>query len=184
MLERDPFQADAYRGLQRVFEAKGENDRARLAAQVLATFDYATDVEAATADRIRSPNHYQPPSQPLGVAGYDKLMGWTDAPIMPTPGAVGNILQTIAERQGINAVGVDIGGATSSTYTLIQADVGTTITVVASYTDDYLTPESVTSAATAAVTKGQIQLPSGGSHTVPDGWRRQLDLGKLLAVRD
>ena len=31
--------------------------------------------------------------------GYDKLMQWTDAPIMPTPGAVGNILQTIAERR-------------------------------------------------------------------------------------
>ena len=31
--------------------------------------------------------------------GYDKLMQWTDAPIMPTPGAVGNILQTIASAQ-------------------------------------------------------------------------------------
>ena len=27
--------------------------------------------------------------------GYDKLMGWTDAPIMPTPGAVGKIMQTM-----------------------------------------------------------------------------------------
>src|SRR5882724_8167023 len=32
--------------------------------------------------------------------GYDKLLQWTDAPVMPTPGAVGNILQTIAGRQG------------------------------------------------------------------------------------
>jgi len=50
--------------------------------------------------------------------GYHKLMGWTDAPIMPTPGAVGNILQTIAERQGINAVGVDIGGATTDVFSV------------------------------------------------------------------
>ena len=50
--------------------------------------------------------------------GYQKLMGWTDAPIMPTPGAVGNILQTIAERQGINAVGVDIGGATTDVFSV------------------------------------------------------------------
>ncbi len=50
--------------------------------------------------------------------GYDKLMSWVDAPIMPTPAAVGNILQTIAERQSINAVGVDIGGATTDVFSV------------------------------------------------------------------
>src|ERR1700728_2495711 len=45
--------------------------------------------------------------------GYDKLIRWADAPIMPTPGAVGDILQMIAKKEGINAVGVDIGGATT-----------------------------------------------------------------------
>ena len=50
--------------------------------------------------------------------GYDRLISWTDAPIMPTPGAVGNILQTIAERNGINAVGVDIGGATTDVFSV------------------------------------------------------------------
>jgi uncharacterized protein (TIGR01319 family) len=52
--------------------------------------------------------------------GYDKLMSWTDAPIMPTPGAVGSILQTIAERQGIDAVGVDIGGATTDVFSVFD----------------------------------------------------------------
>ncbi|MGA0174229.1 MAG: glutamate mutase L, partial [Phycisphaerales bacterium] len=52
--------------------------------------------------------------------GYDKLMTWTDAPIMPTPGAVGDILQTIAKRQGINAVGVDIGGATTDVFSVFD----------------------------------------------------------------
>ncbi len=52
--------------------------------------------------------------------GYDKLMQWTDAPIMPTPGAVGNILQTIAERQSINVVGVDIGGATTDVFSVFD----------------------------------------------------------------
>ncbi|MCP4837599.1 MAG: methylaspartate mutase, partial [Phycisphaera sp.] len=32
--------------------------------------------------------------------GYDKLIEWTNAPIMPTPGAVGDILQTFARTQG------------------------------------------------------------------------------------
>jgi uncharacterized protein (TIGR01319 family) len=52
--------------------------------------------------------------------GYDKLIRWTDAPIMPTPGAVGNILQTIAQQQGINAVGVDIGGATTDVFSVFD----------------------------------------------------------------
>ncbi len=52
--------------------------------------------------------------------GYNKLIEWTDADIMPTPGAVGNILQTIAERQGINAVGVDIGGATTDVFSVFR----------------------------------------------------------------
>ncbi len=50
--------------------------------------------------------------------GYDKLMEWTDAPIMPTPGAVGNILQRIAKDQRINVVGVDIGGATTDVFSV------------------------------------------------------------------
>ena len=50
--------------------------------------------------------------------GYRKLMTWTGAPIMPTPGAVGEIMQTIAQRQGINVIGVDIGGATTDVFSV------------------------------------------------------------------
>src|SRR5262249_4200973 len=50
--------------------------------------------------------------------GYEKLMTWADAPIMPTPGAVGNILQTIARKDRINVVGVDIGGATTDVFSV------------------------------------------------------------------
>ncbi len=52
--------------------------------------------------------------------GYNKLMSWTDAPIMPTPSAVGDILQTIAREQGINVVGVDIGGATTDIFSVFD----------------------------------------------------------------
>nr|HPM78461.1 glutamate mutase L [bacterium] len=52
--------------------------------------------------------------------GYKKLMAWTDAPIMPTPGAVGNILKRVADVQGINAVGVDIGGATTDVFSVFD----------------------------------------------------------------
>ncbi|MBN1233963.1 MAG: glutamate mutase L [Candidatus Coatesbacteria bacterium] len=50
--------------------------------------------------------------------GYDKLMDWTDAPIMPTPGAVGFIIELIAEQQQIEVVGVDIGGATTDIFSV------------------------------------------------------------------
>ncbi len=54
--------------------------------------------------------------------GYKKLMSWTDAPIMPTPGAVGLIIQTIAEQYNIEAVGVDIGGATTDVFSVFRPD--------------------------------------------------------------
>ena len=50
--------------------------------------------------------------------GYKKLMSWTGAPIMPTPGAVGLIMQTIAKKNNINVVGVDIGGATTDVFSV------------------------------------------------------------------
>ncbi|MEI6504029.1 MAG: glutamate mutase L, partial [Armatimonadota bacterium] len=50
--------------------------------------------------------------------GYSKLVPWTDADIMPTPAAVGNIMQTIAAAEGINVLGVDIGGATTDVFSV------------------------------------------------------------------
>ncbi len=50
--------------------------------------------------------------------GYKKLIGWAGAPIMPTPAAVGVIMQTIANRDKINLLGVDIGGATTDVFSV------------------------------------------------------------------
>jgi len=52
--------------------------------------------------------------------GYRKLMTWTDTPIMPTPGAVGMIMKRIADEEGIEVVGVDIGGATTDIFSVFQ----------------------------------------------------------------
>jgi uncharacterized protein (TIGR01319 family) len=54
--------------------------------------------------------------------GYKKLMDWTDAPIMPTPGAVGAIIKTIADIENIEAVGVDIGGATTDVFSVFRPE--------------------------------------------------------------
>ncbi len=56
--------------------------------------------------------------------GYRKLISWTDAPIMPTPGAVGAIMQTIAAQQNIEVVGVDIGGATTDVFSVFKNQEG------------------------------------------------------------
>ena len=61
--------------------------------------------------------------------GYDHLMAicrvfdeergeCVQVPIMPTPGAVGRIIETIAEINKINVVGVDIGGATTDVFSV------------------------------------------------------------------
>ena len=50
--------------------------------------------------------------------GYAKLMSWADVPIMPTPGAMGLIIKALADRDGVNVVGVDIGGATTDVFSV------------------------------------------------------------------
>lgn len=59
--------------------------------------------------------------------GYRKLMGWTGAPIRPTPEAVGQIMQTIARQQEINVVGVDIGGATTDVFSVFEGAFNRTV---------------------------------------------------------
>jgi uncharacterized protein (TIGR01319 family) len=52
--------------------------------------------------------------------GYSKLMSWTDVAIMPTPGAMGTMIQTLAKRAGLNVIGVDIGGATTDVFSVFS----------------------------------------------------------------
>jgi len=54
--------------------------------------------------------------------GYKRLMDWTDAPIMPTPGAVGAIIKRVADEMNIEAVGVDIGGATTDIFSVFRPE--------------------------------------------------------------
>jgi len=76
----------------------------------------------------------------------------------PTQGQTLTAANSLADADGLGAIsyqwsagGTAITGATSSTLVLAEAQVGKTITVLASYTDLHGTAESVASAATAAV---------------------------------
>ena len=59
--------------------------------------------------------------------GYKKLMSWTDAPIMPTPGAVGSLIEMIAKKENISVVGVDIGGATTDIFSVFEGKFNRTV---------------------------------------------------------
>ena len=85
----------------------------------------------------------------------------------PTQGQTLTASNTLADLDGMGVVsyqwkagGVAITGATSSTLTLAQAQVGKTISVTASYTDEYGAIESVASSASATVANVN-DLPTG-----------------------
>jgi len=49
--------------------------------------------------------------------GYDRLLTWVGAPVLPTPGAVGKILALASRRLDGKILAVDIGGATTDVFT-------------------------------------------------------------------
>ena len=52
--------------------------------------------------------------------GYKQLIDMAGAPIMPTPAAVGVIMETIAKHEHLNLIGVDIGGATTDVFSVFE----------------------------------------------------------------
>ncbi len=52
--------------------------------------------------------------------GFQNLVGWTDAPVIPTPSAVGEILTRVSEKRGIAMLCVDIGGATTDIFSVVD----------------------------------------------------------------
>lgn len=51
--------------------------------------------------------------------GYRTVLEWTDRHIQPTPSAVGKMMRTMAASYDVNVVGVDIGGATTDTFSVM-----------------------------------------------------------------
>jgi uncharacterized protein (TIGR01319 family) len=59
--------------------------------------------------------------------GYNKLMELVSAPIMPTPGAVGLLIEKVAREQNIEVLGVDIGGATTDVFSVFKGKFNRTV---------------------------------------------------------
>jgi uncharacterized protein (TIGR01319 family) len=54
--------------------------------------------------------------------GYPRLCSWMNSGILPTPVAVGKIMDEIARTHSMNIVGVDIGGATTDVFSVIEGN--------------------------------------------------------------
>lgn len=59
--------------------------------------------------------------------GYGTLLGWSPVPVMPTPAAVGLMVERFAARQRKNVLCVDIGGATTDVFSVFRDRSGTPI---------------------------------------------------------
>ena len=54
--------------------------------------------------------------------GYDKLQALTTAELMPTPSAVGEILNSFAKNRSSNILCIDIGGATTDVFSFVKGN--------------------------------------------------------------
>lgn len=59
--------------------------------------------------------------------GYPKLKESVSQPVMPTPLAVGRIMTRLAERDNLEIVGADIGGATTDIFSVIEGEFNRTV---------------------------------------------------------
>jgi predicted outer membrane repeat protein len=113
-------------------------------------------------------------AESLTSTGTPAIANVNDAPVgdvsitgSATLGSTLTASNNLSDDDGLGSItyqwqrnGLDILGATTATYTLGITDIGSTINVVASYTDLNDTPESLSSAATALVTAVN-NAPSG-----------------------
>lgn len=79
----------------------------------------ALDVEDLTAAREEITNLYQERKM-ARIPGFGGLSAWSPEPILPTPRAFGYLIHYLARQYGLNVVGVDIGGATTTLVGVID----------------------------------------------------------------
>ncbi|MCX7066613.1 MAG: DUF4347 domain-containing protein, partial [Methylococcales bacterium] len=115
-----------------------------------------------------------PNAESVGSLATELIGNINDDPIgtvsisgTPTQGQILTAINNLSDADGLGTIsyqwkagGTNIVGATNSTYTITQAEVGNTITVVASYIDGQGTAESVKSTPTSAVINVN-DLPTG-----------------------
>lgn len=56
----------------------------------------------------------------MHAPGYKTLVSWADGQVKPTPVAVGEALTAMAAKRGQDLLGVDIGGATTDVFSVVE----------------------------------------------------------------
>ena len=132
------------------------------AANYNGNFSIATSVSDGIAPPLTGSKAF------TGTAVNDLPTGTVTITGTATQGQTLTAANTLADVDGLGtisyqwrAAGVAIAGATASTFVLTSAQVGKTITVLASYTDGRGTAESAASSATASVAVGPITGTAG-----------------------
>ncbi len=59
--------------------------------------------------------------------GYEKLLSWVSAPVLPTPSAFGDLLALASREWGERILAVDVGGATTDVFTAHRGEVQRTV---------------------------------------------------------
>ena len=59
--------------------------------------------------------------------GYERLLSWVSAPVVPTPSAFGEILAIASRALGQRILAIDIGGATTDVFTAQDGEVSRTV---------------------------------------------------------
>ena len=123
------------------------------------TDGHGTAESVASAATAAVTNVNDPPTGSVTISGT------------ASKGQVLTASNTLADADGLGAIsyqwqrdGINVVGATGSSYTLGNADVGHSIDVVAKYTDGHGTAEAVTSPSTAAVSN--VNDPPTGAVTI------------------
>ena len=155
-----------------------------------------TNLQAATAYdvRVHSTNAIGSSQWVQSATAFSTLAGTpaTGAPTITGTAAVGQVLTAsttgIADADGltsptytyqwirVNGTEADIAGENSSTYTLVDADLGKTLKVRVTFDDDAGNTETLTSAATAAVT------PAAGAPNSPSNLSVTVGVGQVVLV--
>ena len=179
----DPFLTDANTSFQWIRVAT-DNTETNIASATASTYTLVTD-DAGTTIKVKVgfvDNYDYDEMLTSDATAAVSAAANTPATGAPTITGMAQVGQTltadttaIMDADGLTSVSytyqwirvatdnsdTNIASATASTYTLVAADLGTTIKVRVSFTDDASNPETRTSAATAAVAAAANNLATG-----------------------
>ena len=162
--EEDPGGAEGWSiADQSYYLTVSSNDWTWTAYDQTASFKIVVKEAAVTAAEANSPATGAPTIS--GTAQVGETLTADTSPIADEDG-LENVSYSYQWIRSDNGADTDIAGETDSTYTLVLADLGKTIEVQVTFTDDDDNAETLTSVATVAGYGSQANTPATGVPTI------------------